>query len=747
VVVLIAVTATAIVFVTARARFAQDERAFKAAQNFRGQRIEQRIDTYFGEAFELVNAGAHAVQPVRGNVALLESLTLSLLRAREDSNVYGVGVFWAPYAFDGKDRLFSIYDHVGAARPGPYDHVLPGGIDQVVTILDVAPAGEDYTLFRWYSYAVALGRDRAVVSGPYTEDGRSFISTLRPFYSSGGKLEGVVAVDTLTSEFKALMAAGAAPGDVAWIEKGHTGRDLVGTAPIPPGPRLDRGFSLRYTRAMLHLSTDERPLEVAARDETSAAIGLIVAIWIVAGIIAIGLLERWHSQERQRMLEADQQRLEDEIAFSRTVEAELRKVAFTDSLTGLPNRAAFLDFAAAIIAQSDGQYGVFFIDLDRFNIINETLGHIAGDELLRAVGARLQAIIESTDMVARLGGDEFVLVAAVESRSFSEAASLLLAHLSEPIIVRGRTIYPESSIGVVAVDDTYSTPEELLRDADIAMYEAKDRGRGQFAIFDSAMRRRVAQESQLEEDLRHAIERGEIFPYYQPIVSMKTREIVGFEALVRWHRADGTIVTASEFMDFAEERGFVEAIDSLVFRAVCGHAQTLFSIFPWAMVAINVSAAELTGHNLAQTMEPLMRQHGLPATRLKLEITETAMMTSSDVALRAIERLRALGLQFVLDDFGTGYSSLSYLQRLPISGIKIDRSFVQPLLTDPKAVEIVRSIVALARSFGLETTAEGVETSEHYELLASLGVDHGQGFFFSPAVEIEALVRLDRIAL
>ena len=655
-------------------------------------------------------------------------------------------MFYAPYAFDGHTRFVSVYDHLGPRGDLPVDHALSGGVTEVLLHFDVAPAGLDYERFPWYRRAARF-RDRAGFLGPMSEEGISYISTLRAVYA-GNQLVGIMVVDTLTTHFKTLLKSSLEPGDIAWIEAPRGGRRLLATAQIPSGPRIDRRVAQRYTKAFLHLSTDAAPLQAAYRDEVSSAVGLLAAIWLVAGLIALGMVQRWTGQERQRRLEVEQERLEDEIAFSKTVEAELRKAAYTDPLTGLPNRSAFLEFVEQVLGSPNrDRYAIFFIDLDRFNIINETLGHTAGDDLLRAVGSRLESIIESTDLIARLGGDEFVLVAAVESRSFAEAASLLLAHLSEPVLLRGRTIYPEASIGVVAVEDGYATPEDLLRDADIAMYEAKNRGRAQFAIFDAPMRRRVADESQLEDDLRRAIERGELLPYYQPIVSTTTRDIVAFEALVRWHRQDGTIVTASEFMHFAEARGFVEAIDGLVFRAVCGHAKAIFSFFPSAVISINVSAAELTGQVLAQTMEPLMRQHGLSPSRLKLEITETAMMTSSEVALRAIERLRELGLEFVLDDFGTGYSSLAYLQRLPIGGIKIDRSFVQSLPDDPKAVDIVRSIVALARSFGLSTTAEGVETRAQFELLAGLGVDQAQGFFFSPAIEIEALTRLDRIAL
>lgn len=742
-----AIAASALVVTNARLQMAQARRGFEAAQELRLQRVEFRIDDYFGESISLASFGAQSLGYARGNLPLTEQLTLSILHSRRNPGVYGAGMFYAPYAFSPELRLVSVYDHVGKPQFPPYDHPLPGGIDEVLLGLKSVSKGRDYTQFVWYRRAAA--HDSTVFSGPYTLEGRSFISTLRAFRVHG-RVVGVMSVDTLTPTFVNLMASALAPGDVAWIESSSWGRTLLATAPIPHGQRFERRIRLRYSGAFLHLSTDAAPLAAAGRSEFTSSLGLIAGIWFLAALIAIGTVQRWRAHERahrleveQRRLEVEQRRLEAEIAISKTLQEELRKAAFTDSLTGLPNRAAFLEHVRSIIAagESDG-HAVFFIDLDRFNIINETLGHLAGDDLLRAIGMRLQALVEPTDLVARLGGDEFVVVAKVESGAFDEAAALLLVHLGEPIVVAGRTIYPEASIGVVAVDDSYTTPAELLRDADIAMYEAKHRGRAQFTIFDAAMRRRIAEDSQLEDDLRRAIERGELVPYYQPIVSLVTRRIVSFEALARWNRHGGSIATASEFMHFAEQHGFIETIDALMFRAVCAHSQAIFASFPSAQISVNISAAELATSGLCETIETLIRQHDVPPSRLKFEITETAMMTSSEGARRTIERLCNLGLEFVLDDFGTGYSSLAYLQTLPIAGIKIDRSFVEPLLTDPKAIEIVRSIVVLARSFGLTTIAEGVESLEHFELLASLGVDHAQGFFFSPAVEISSLVQL-----
>jgi len=740
---LAAVAATALVVLSARAQLEDSERGFEAAQQLRLQRVEQRVDDYFAQSIELASFGAHTLGKARGNAALSRELTGAILLSRHRRDVYGVGVFYQPYAFDAHDRLVSIYDHVGESG---FSEVGRGGFSEIVLVSDAVGGATDYTRFGWYRRAVAA-HGSAAFFGPYSQS-RSFISTVQAFYG-GHHLIGVVSVDTLTTSFKHLMAGAVGPNDVAWIESSlGGGRKLVATGPIPTGARVDRRTSMRYTGAFVHLSTNGAVLTAARRNVITMSIALIAAIWGLAVLIGIGLVQRSRAQELRRELLEERRRLEGQIAVSRTVEAELRKAAFTDTLTGLPNRAAFMEHAQAILAGDNTQpkHAVFFIDLDRFNIVNETLGHLAGDDLLRAIAARLRAISSEDDLIARLGGDEFVIIAAVRA-PLEELAAKMLAYLGKPIVILGRTIYCEASIGIVAWDGEYRAPEELLRDADIAMYEAKRRGRSQAVTFDAAMRSRVAAESLLENDLRRAIDRGELLPYFQPIVSVEARTIVGFEALVRWNRPDGTIAPAHEFVHFAEQRGFVTAIDVLVFRDAFARAKTIFSLFPDATLAVNVSAAELSSPGFCEMVEEMIERHGLAGERIKFEITETAMMTSSEGARHTIERLRALGIEFALDDFGTGYSSLSYLQRLPIAELKIDRSFVAPLLTDPKALEIVRSIVLLAKSFGLSTTAEGVESLEQFELLASLGIDRAQGFFFSPAVDVATLVRFQNRAI
>ncbi|HVA34278.1 MAG TPA: EAL domain-containing protein, partial [Candidatus Baltobacteraceae bacterium] len=624
--------------------------------------------------------------------------------------------------------LFSIYDEVA---PG-------GGMRQVLHDPAERPL---YTSYSWYTSAAAAGSGQTVFVGPYSEDGKSFISTLRAFDRSG-RLAGVMAVDTLTATFVTQnMAQLLSNGEIAWIESRTGARRILGTAPIPKdADRIDQALPLRYTHASLHLSSDASSLHAINRRIVSAAAVVIAAIWIFAGLLSAALVQIWRSREQAQRLEQDRSRLENTIAVGKRVEAELRKAAYTDTLTNLPNRGAFLDRASTALKRESGEAAVFFIDLDRFNIVNETLGHLAGDDLLKRIAVRLRDGLPATAWMARLGGDEFVVLAHVAAESAGAFASRILELLRDPIVVRDRSVYTGASIGVVVVDSDYRLPEELLRDADIAMYEAKRRGRACYAVFDAAMRRQIAAESDLENDLRRAIERREFLPHYQPIVDAQSKAVVSFEALVRWQRPGGGLAEASEFIGYAERRGLVDAIDVSMLEQVCRDAATLFDRFPNATVSVNVSAVHLTAPDLAESIDVVLRAHDVSPQRVKLEVTETAIMANADQARATLELLRRNGIQIVLDDFGAGHSSLAYLHRLPIAGLKIDRSFVTPIARDAQAAAIVRSIVALAQTLGLYTVAEGVETSEQLDVLRQLGVTNAQGFLFSPAVTLAALL-------
>jgi diguanylate cyclase (GGDEF)-like protein len=504
----------------------------------------------------------------------------------------------------------------------------------------------------------------------------------------------------------------------------------------------DAVMPLGYSRALVHLTTDAQPLIVARRETLTAAAITVAVLWIFALCAGIFLVGRWRATAAAAVSRAEQTRLEGEIAVAKRVEAELRKAAFTDALTGLPNRGAFLQAGARVLAATrSGMHAVFLVDLDRFNITNETLGHPAGDELLRILAARLKARVGPEGFIGRLGGDEFVLLLPCTADRVYRMGEQLLRSIAEPAVLYGRTIYPQASIGIAIVERSYRFAEDLLRDADIAMYAAKNRGRARCALFDKEMRRQVALDAELELDLRRAIEHGAIVPYYQPIVELATGDVASFEALARWKRGSDTL-TGSEFVPFSEARGFVYQIDATIQRATLSQAESILALFPSANIALNVSAPELTSPLFAEQLRGLLEEYAVNPETVRLEITETTMMTRADEAHKTLKALTELGISVVLDDFGTGYSSLAYLQRLPISGVKIDRSFVADIDTDERSHEIVRSIVALAHVLGLSTTAEGVEREAQIDALREVGVTYGQGFFFSPPVAVGRLADL-----
>jgi diguanylate cyclase (GGDEF)-like protein len=724
-----AVAATVFVAWNARARVTVNNSQFEAMQRLRLQRVEQRIDEYFQEADHTAVIGAQTLGGLRDDRVLLRTLTLEIFRSHRDTGVYGVGVFFAPFVFDPHADLVSDYVHSGDVD-----------VFYIGSHLDTR---NSYLRQAWYKEAL-LQRGRVTYDGPNLEDGRSFISTVKAFYQNG-RVAGVMAVDTLTPWFKAMMVSALSHGDIAWIQNGHDGRFMLGTSKLPndTSRRIDRRMHLRFSHAYVHISSDASGLYVSNSADTLAAIILVLAIWVAAVVITQLLVSRWRAQEETLSLELEQARLESKIAVGKTVEEELRKAAYTDAMTGLPNRAAFLERVSELLKRrEDGSsYAILFVNLDRFKVINETLGHFAGDELLRLVALRL-AGHAAGDMLARLGADEFVIVAQGDEGVARSKAQRALELIARPLVLAGRNVRAHASIGIACVDATYARPDDLLRDAGIALKEAKRRGRARIAVFGAAMRAQAAEEADLELSLRRAMQRRELVPYYQPIVNIATGAIASFEALVRWNRPGHGTISAAEFMPFAESHALVHEIDGLVLPQVARHCATLFASFPDASVAVNLSAAELSNRDLAARIESLLEENNLAPSRLKLEITETSMMTPSEESTANLEQLRGIGVQLVLDDFGTGYSSLAYLQRLPVVGLKIDRSFVENVASDERNAELVRNIVALARTFSLYTVAEGVETLEQLDVLSRIGIGFAQGYVFSPAVDIASVAGL-----
>jgi diguanylate cyclase (GGDEF)-like protein len=427
-----------------------------------------------------------------------------------------------------------------------------------------------------------------------------------------------------------------------------------------------------------------------------------------------------------------------------------------DPLTGLPNRVLFMDRVERTMARTrtlDGPgFAVFFLDVDRFKIINDSLGHLVGDELLIGLAQRLEQALRATDTVsrfggehtlARLGGDEFtVLLDGVESVHEAQAvAERLLAVASSPFELEGREIFTSVSIGIVMNDARYRRAEDMVRDADTAMYQAKALGKARAEIFDTSMLAAVEERLQLESDLRHALQRHELRVYYQPIVTLAEEQLCGFEALLRWQHPTRGLVMPNDFVAAAEETGMIVPIGIWVLHEACRQMRAWDQEFPECvglMINVNLSARQCLQPDLVPEVARILAETGLPPARLKLEITESVVLGNSDGVVAILNDLRALGVQLGLDDFGMGYSALSYLQRFPFQTLKIDRSFVSAM-QEGGNTEIIRAIVSLATGLAMNVTAEGVETADQAARLRDLACEFGQGFYFhKPLVRDDA---------
>jgi len=432
-------------------------------------------------------------------------------------------------------------------------------------------------------------------------------------------------------------------------------------------------------------------------------------------------------------------------------EKKLGHDAFHDALTELPNRAWFMNRLQQAIDLSyrreDYLYAVLFIDLDRFKVVNDSLGHLVGDELLKSVARKLQLCLRHTDAVARFGGDEFVILLE-DIKDIDEpnrVAERIQHQLRQPFNLHDYEVFTEISIGIIFSTMGYDRPEDVLRDADIAMYYAKAQGRGRYEVFDPAMQTVAMTRLQLENDLRRAMALQEFCLHYQPIVSLSTGQLSGFEALVRWHHASGIIYPPAEFIPVAEETGLINELGWWVLQEAChqiGIWQQQFPHTPPLAINVNLSGVQLKQVNLLNRIEDILQQTGIPSYCLKLEITESCILETVSREEKMLKQLKALGIQLCIDDFGTGYSSLSRLHEFPIDTLKIDRSFVSRIGADNSGVEIIQTIVTLARSRGMDIVAEGIETPTQLQKLRELGCELGQGYLFSQPVDSEKATEL-----
>jgi diguanylate cyclase (GGDEF)-like protein len=435
-----------------------------------------------------------------------------------------------------------------------------------------------------------------------------------------------------------------------------------------------------------------------------------------------------------------------DITSRHLAENRLHHIAFHDVLTDLANRHCFEQQLAVAVESSrlDAavRFAVLLLDLDRFKVVNDSLGYLAGNNMLQEVARRLRATLRPADLVARLGGDEFaVLLPALDAQGDGlRLAERVLHALSCPLLINGMEVIPGASIGITFSDMGYRSVDEVLRDADLAMYEAKASGRGRVALFDSSMHERIADKLALEADLRHAIGAGQLSVVFQPLYHIDPYRPYGFEALARWTHPERGPISPAIFIALAEEAGHIEALTAWIIGHACEQLARWRRAVPHIAdldMHVNISGRDLAWPGLVDHVKTVLATHQLPPELLTLELTETMLMSRLEVALRTLERLRAIGVKFSIDDFGTGYSSLSYLSTLPIDSLKIDRSFVIGLHDKPQNVEIVRAVLDLGRSLGKKVIAEGIQTPEQLTTLRRMGVPIGQGYLLSRPLSAE----------
>ncbi|HEX8267731.1 MAG TPA: EAL domain-containing protein, partial [Pyrinomonadaceae bacterium] len=438
------------------------------------------------------------------------------------------------------------------------------------------------------------------------------------------------------------------------------------------------------------------------------------------------------------------------ISDRKKAEELIHHAAFHDALTGLPNRTLFSDRLSMAVerAKRSNEYlfAVVFVDLDRFKVVNDSLGHDMGDKLLVDLSRRIENCVRSVDTVARLGGDEFAILldGISRNRDAIEIADRMQESLKKPFDLDGHEFITSASIGIAYSTMGYERPEDILRDADTAMYRAKANGKARYEVFDNNMHTRAIEALTLENELRYALENNEIVPFYQSVVDLKTGKIVGFEALARWTHPKRGLVSPADFVPLAEETGLIAPLGLSILKQACEQTvewQKRLN-FPELTISVNLSGRQFKQPNLIEEIKEILLKAGLHPNSLRLEITETIVMDNPNAAIGMLKQLKGMGIQLSVDDFGTGYSSLSYLHRFPFDILKIDRSFVSRMTTDKESQGIVKTILALANELNKKVVAEGIEKTEHWETLEKLSCQYGQGYLFSKPLDANSTEEL-----
>ena len=439
-----------------------------------------------------------------------------------------------------------------------------------------------------------------------------------------------------------------------------------------------------------------------------------------------------------------------DITARKRAERQLIHNALHDTLTGLPNRELLnqrLEHALHLAQQPEAdQFALLFLDLDRFKVVNDSLGHLVGDQLLVKIAGVLTAVVRPEDMVARFGGDEYVVLleAIADPQAAIAVAERILQTLETPLVLNDRAVVITTSIGIILDTKSYQSPSDLLRDADIAMYEAKANGKSRYEIFTPGMRSTAAQRLHLENDLRHGLERGELRLVYQPIVALDTGTLMGCEALMRWRHSSLGEISPADFIPIAEESGLITTLSTWMLRSVCVQLAEWEARFPeqaLPKISVNLSAKDIH-EALPAALADLLATTGVSPALLTLEITESVLIYRVPETIAVLEALKQLGVSLSIDDFGTGYSSLNYLYRLPVDYLKVDQSFIQRMGQRGRNYRIIETIITLSDQLQLAAIAEGIETAEQLLVLRTLGCELGQGYYFSRPVSAEQVAAL-----
>ncbi|MEH2437743.1 MAG: EAL domain-containing protein [Nostoc sp.] len=456
-------------------------------------------------------------------------------------------------------------------------------------------------------------------------------------------------------------------------------------------------------------------------------------------------------KQRTGELEKTLQKLQEEINSRQKLQSQLLDIALHDSLTGLPNRVLFIRRLKNALnrakEKSSYQFALLFLDCDRFKVINDSLGHLVGDELLIAIAYRLQACLIPIHTLARLGGDEFgILLENITDINMAiQVAEQILQQLSLAFKLSRYEVFMNASIGISWGNKDYDRPEYLLRDADTAMYRAKAQGRGKYHVFNPAMHQEAIQLLELENDLRRAVERQEFLVYYQPIISLVTGRISGFEALVRWQHPIRGLVSPIEFIPVAEETGLINPINTWVLQSAC-HQLSIWQHYPVTpeplTMSVNLSARLFLQPNLVEQIDRIIYENKINPAYLELEITESVIMENTNAIEIILQQLKQRHIKLIMDDFGTGYSSLSYLHSFPFNALKIDKSFVKRMQENKENMGLVPAMIGIANSMGMSAIAEGVETQEQLAQLRTLNCNFAQGYLFSKPIEQELVIKL-----